>query len=76
MEFEINYWIVFSEFRIVLLGGPPAAKIQPLHASTGHNALAFWNPRVDFRLVLLVYKVLNGKTPAYISDHLTGFDEQ
>ena len=49
-------WIVFSEFRTMLLG------------STSHWLPV--KRRIDFKIALLVYKALNGQAPAYIADIL------
>ena len=53
---QINYWIILSEFRTMLLDITPA--LATLH----------WLPvnrRIDFKIAFLVYKTLNGQAAAY-----------
>ena len=76
---QINYWIVFSEFRTMLLGwssGCTNSAISHQHwphytgslsiaGSTGSQCSAA-SAGIDFKIALLVYKALNGQAPAYI----------
>ena len=69
---QINYWIIFGEFRTMLLGwSHKFSHITPALATL------YWlliNRRIDFKIALLVYKALNGETSAYIVDLLQSYD--
>ena len=60
---QINYWIVFSEFRTMLPGWSSGCTNSAI-SLTPALATLHWLPvnhQIDFKIALLVYKALNGQ---------------